>query len=286
MEQLVFAIFEYLVLVGLATAAQLLILVGPGLFLAFLIHRLSLSLQKQSVRLFGKTAYLVLFGWLGIMIHELGHALFSVLSSHRIVAIKLFELDPEDGTYGYVRHEYNSQDVYQVVGNFFIGVGPILLGTAVIYLTARWLLGPDVAATLRFARVDVRAFGSLETLELLMQSILLCATSLVGLLFNPALLGRWEFFLFIYLTLSVSSALALSPSDLAGALSGAQVFVLILLVLNFFTLWLGNFLQQFFFLLAEILAGFYGIMVFALLLSGLFALFLAPFSFFLGARRP
>ena len=39
-----------------------------------------------------------------------------------------------DGTLGYVEHAYNRRSLYQSVGNFFIGTGPIWFGSALVYL--------------------------------------------------------------------------------------------------------------------------------------------------------
>ena len=55
--------------------------------------------------------------------------------------MKLFDPDPETGTLGYVQHTYESSSLYQMAGNFFIGIGPILLGSALIYLFLYLLLG-------------------------------------------------------------------------------------------------------------------------------------------------
>jgi hypothetical protein len=50
-----------------------------------------------------------------------------------------------------------------VAGNFFIGIGPILLGTAVIYLLVRFLLGLDVMAA-RTVCITAADLGSWELL--------------------------------------------------------------------------------------------------------------------------
>lgn len=71
---------------------------------------------------------------IGTPIHELGHAVMCILFRHRIVEIKLLQLNSEDNTLGYVRHEYNRKSFYQVLGNLFIGLGPIFSGLAAILL--------------------------------------------------------------------------------------------------------------------------------------------------------
>ena len=75
--------------------------------------------------------------WLGTPIHELGHALFCVIFRHRITKIEFFKPDPVSGTLGYVEHKWNRHNLWQVLGNFFIGVGPVILGCAVLFAVSR-----------------------------------------------------------------------------------------------------------------------------------------------------
>lgn len=71
---------------------------------------------------------------IGTPIHELGHAFMCILFRHKIVEIKLFQLNSEDNTLGYVSHEYNQKSFYQVLGNLFIGLGPIFSGLTAIFI--------------------------------------------------------------------------------------------------------------------------------------------------------
>jgi hypothetical protein len=41
---------------------------------------------------------------------------------------------------GYVFHSYNRKSIYQTVGNFFIGIAPIISGTAALFLGLYFLL--------------------------------------------------------------------------------------------------------------------------------------------------
>ena len=40
--------------------------------------------------------------------------------------IRLFQPDLETGVLGYVNHSYNKRNMYKVLGNYFIGVAPIV----------------------------------------------------------------------------------------------------------------------------------------------------------------
>ena len=135
-------VFDYLGQSALLTLEQLLIVFGPVLALALILHRLSDQVRRRSAGLFGADFYTYLTAP-GVMVHEVGHAFFCVLFGHRIVSMRLFR-PGRDGTLGYVEHSWNRRNLYQSVGNFFIGTGPIWFGSALIYLLTAWLLGSRV----------------------------------------------------------------------------------------------------------------------------------------------
>ncbi|MGM0650191.1 MAG: hypothetical protein ACQES1_06750, partial [Bacteroidota bacterium] len=67
-------ILNYLLDAVTATLLQVLMLFGPLLVLAFLMHQVSRQVEKHSIRLMGLRGYLYAFGWLGTAVHETGHA--------------------------------------------------------------------------------------------------------------------------------------------------------------------------------------------------------------------
>lgn len=79
-------------------------------------------------------------GLIGTPIHELSHALMCIIFRHKITDMKLFQMDDESGTMGYVTHSYNPRNLYQKIGCFFIGVAPIICGSLVLHLLMLWLL--------------------------------------------------------------------------------------------------------------------------------------------------
>ena len=112
--------------------AALLFLVGvlPWIVIAFIMQLLSNLIRKSLAKIFGIQGYIYLT-CPGVMVHEIGHALFCVIFRHKIVEMKLFSPE-EDGTLGYVNHSYNPNSFYQRIGNFFIGTGPIWFGIVVL----------------------------------------------------------------------------------------------------------------------------------------------------------
>ena len=254
-----------------ATAAQLVLLLGPGLVLAALMHALSGFVDRRSGRVLGGAAY-VLFGWLGTAVHEIGHAVFCLLFGHRITGIKLFDFAPRDGTRGHVRHTFDPANPWQQVGNFFIGIGPILFGTLVIVAAARWLLGAEPLARMAEPLPQGGPVRSAGDALALARHVAGGAGAALGALLEPHRLLEWRAWVFLYLTFTVGSSISLSGPDLKGALAGFATLVLLVLLANLSTLWLGDVLGPGVAWLARWQAIGYAAMLFALLLNTLAAI--------------
>ena len=167
------------------TVLFLLIGVLPWIAVALVMQLLLNSIRKSLAKIFGIQGYIYLTAP-GVMIHEIGHAVFCLIFRHKIVEMKLFSPE-EDGTLGYVNHSYNPNSFYQRIGNFFIGTGPIWFGVAVLSLIS-WLLLPN--------EMQISDFFSLN------------------------FWGRWQSYIWLYLALTISSHITLSPPDLAGSVDG------------------------------------------------------------------
>jgi len=110
---------------------------GPPLLAALVMQFSAHFAQQGLARLFGVRAFSYLTAP-GVIIHELSHAIFCVLFGHRIKHIKLFA-PSSDGTLGMVEHQYNPRNPYHIVGNFFIGTGPIWGGGVLVWALLHWL---------------------------------------------------------------------------------------------------------------------------------------------------
>jgi len=256
---------------------QITLFLGPVLLLAFLMNFLSVFVEKRMISLFGRTYYLGLFGWLGVSIHELGHAFFCLVFGHRINEIVLFDPDPQSGTLGYVNHSYNSENLYHNIGNFFIGLGPVFFGALTMYFIAHKLIGPDFLESSSSA--SFMQFGEFSW-TLLWDQIQSAGVGFLGLaqhIFTSKNFLNWRFYLFIYLIFCIGSNITLSSLDIEGAIEGFASIVGVLLVANFLTLWLiGNATTSLLRDITSIFPEFYALMIFAIFMTAIVGILLLP----------
>jgi len=222
---------QRVILVSLeSTLEQTLPPLVPLLVLGWLIHLCSDLLEKSAVRLLGLKAYLYLIGWPGTLVHELGHAMFCPLFGHRITGMRLFTFSTRKQSAGYVCHSYNGRNPYHLIGNFFISIGPLVLGSAVIYLSLRYLAGlPPEANELLVSTKPLSADeGVLGLLWAFFQALKAIALKLIGCID----FSNYKFYLAGYLILSIGSAMTLSQRDIASAASGLGVILLLVFGIN------------------------------------------------------
>ena len=234
------AVLSYLWAAILASLTQIGIFLVPGLVLTLIMNYASTLMQRRALATIGKSWFLGLFGWLGTVIHELGHAFFCLIFRHKITAMKLFDPDPETGTLGYVEHTYDSSNIYQLAGNFFIGIGPILLGTALIYILLFLLLGLNpfnFVTNVDLATPHIYSWGILTTI---IQTFWTSSTGLISAIFSGNNLSTWQLYVFIYLAFAIGSSITLSPSDIKGTLKGLSVILILVFIFNLATVWAGD----------------------------------------------
>ncbi len=244
MEQNFVKLFEYLAESGIVTLNQLFILFGPLLLLTMVMDIIARLTVRLSYQIMGERVYLYIFGWLGTAVHELGHALFALIFGHKIEKIKLFT--PNSGkSLGHVEHRYSSKNPYQTSGNFFIGIGPVLLGAILLFLVSFFLFKINV---FRIAEengivISFEIFTSFETLKSTGINIGKGITEYVKFVFTNT--NWWKTVLFFYLFYSVGSSMRLSTTDIKSTFRGFLYMVLLLFLFNAATLWAGSFVLDF-----------------------------------------
>lgn len=232
-------VLDFIAQVVMMTVSQLVWLLGLifvfGL-LMFLCARFTRTTYIKSCGDFGTKLDVMVTGWIGTPIHELGHALFCVLFRHRIHEIVLYSPNSEDGTLGYVSHTFNENSRYQQIGNFFIGVGPILFGSIVLYALMYYLM-PGMILT--FADIEEQGVTLAQDItsgnwKNLVGSFFSSLGTISSALFDWRNIFNWKFWVFLYFSFCIASHMELSPPDIKGALSGLITFVFTVLFLNLF----------------------------------------------------
>lgn len=169
-------------------------------------------------------------GIIGTPIHELAHASMCVVFMHRIEDISLFRIG-DDGVLGYVEHSYNERNIYQRIGNYFIGVAPIVLGGGVLLLAMNFL-APDMYK--EFSEY-IEAFAILQSggvgFEWIAYAFVVLRGTFVAIING---LGNPEtmWYLFIVVALCIALHMNLSGADIRGSLSALPWLVGILAAVN------------------------------------------------------
>ncbi len=197
------------------------LLILIGIILGVLEGRANLYVQ----RVFGRKG-IMLTAWIGTPVHEFGHLIMCYLFRHDVKEFKLLALRRKDGVLGYVQHGWDPKSLYQNIGNFFIGMGPIFSGTAALIMGMYLLLPGSFSSFADFLALEPTRLDS----EILVQIFVLTA-ELFGSIFSAENVGNLNFWIYFALAIGISSHMALSKEDLKGASRGlVTIFFFIFLV--------------------------------------------------------
>lgn len=178
--------------------------------------------NKKFYENFGSSSKTVCYvtGAIGTPIHECAHALFCIIFGHKITDIKLFQINSIDGTLGYVNHSYNPKNIYHKIGNFFIGVAPIIVISIIQFLLAWWLL-PNFVINFDFNynTTDYNIGIIFDNIFLVLRSFFLNVT-------------HWQWWLFLFLGSFLALHMTLSKEDIKGSASGVTVLITIILIVD------------------------------------------------------
>jgi hypothetical protein len=215
------------------TFSQLAWLLGLLFIFGFILYFLARFTRTTYVKTAGSTLDIFVTGWIGTPIHELGHALFCLVFRHRIVEMKLYSPNSEDGTLGFVSHTYDPKSTYQKIGNFFIGIGPILFGTLVLYALLYYLVPNtrDVFSSIE-SQGKTLISGVHGQFSGIFKSLWGTTLNTLETLFKKSNFLEYKFWIFLYVSMCISSHMELSPPDIKGAWRGLVTLVLFFLVLN------------------------------------------------------
>jgi len=266
------AILLYLLNVLLSTVLQLFILLGPFVFLAFLMHQISRQSEKLSVQVMGRKAFLYVFAWLGVSVHELSHALFCIIFGHRIDDIVLFSPN-SNGTLGYVKHSYNRGSLYHNIGHFFIGLGPLIVGSLLLYVISYFLFGFHTGL-IQHIELKAETLYNLSALKMTGAAVLTNMKTYYHLIFNGTFTAWWKVVLLTYLLYAIGSSMTLSSADIKSASTGFFFFVIILFFFNLLTLWIGSFTKDAFISLSNRFSILYVLVIMSMIINLIFVFIL------------
>lgn len=212
----------------LISILELIYLVGIFIVVGLLLGFLEKLSNTFLVRAFGHRAVL-LTAWIGTPIHELGHLIQCFIWGHRVTRVKLLQLNNPNGVLGYVEHQYNLNSIYQQVGNFFIGLGPIFSGIGSL-IGGMYLLMPqsyanfkeEIHQNISFEKLDV------NVLKMIGGAVIAIIKSLFTLhnLINPS------FWIFLLIAISISSHIGLSKADIQNSVNGLVTLFSLLFLVN------------------------------------------------------
>lgn len=192
-----------------------------GLFIVFgFIYE---KIENKSVEYIQRTLGYngILLTGIGTVVHELSHYVMCLVFDHKITRAKLFRPieGKKDGVLGYVEHSYNKNSLYQRIGNFFIGIAPMIIGTLVICIAFRVLL-PNI-----YSNLNISSINSAELFKILGENL----NIVLKAIFELENLKDINFWIFIYLLTSISMHMSLSKADMRNSKSGlVAIFVLIM----------------------------------------------------------
>jgi hypothetical protein len=267
------SVLDYLKDVGIATLWQTFVLFGPLSILSLLMHFVAQWNETLSYKVMGKNVFLYGFGWLGTAIHELGHALFALIFFHKITDIKLFDAKGKGGSMGYVEHSYNKRNIYQNIGNIFIGIGPVLMGALMLFLITYLLFGISLNSYTGL-NSSLQSFTSVNGFFDFTKDAYLSIVNFMKIVLFSEQSNWWKITLLVYCLYAIGSSITLSPSDIKGAWQGFAFFLLVLIVFNLATLWMGNFTEKAFANISSYGSGLYFLITLSILVNLVFVLML------------
>lgn len=247
-----------------ATFSQIASLFAGVFIFGTIIHLISALTFNSLMKSFGRRGVYAV-AWLGTPVHELGHALFCIIFLHKITEISFFKPDPLTGRLGYVSHTWNRANPWAVLGNFFIGIGPVLLGSAALF-TLFYFLVPDSHRAWDSITAMVKGVDDGTSVGSYFRVLGDASLTMTGLIFTVPNLLSWQFWMFLYLAICITSNTRLSLADARGALSGLGCAVLPFLMLNLVALLVDSAAEEFFPFTAASLGVVYSIFILALIM--------------------
>lgn len=178
---------------------------------------------------------IILTGFIGTVVHEFSHYILCLVFGHKVTEVAWFRpiRGMQDGVLGYVQHSYNPTNLYQQIGNFFIGIAPLLLGSVFIFLLFKICLPKSARQFSELMTENMRGLTSSFTIGNILRLIVRQTGSLFKVLFTKENIKKPIFWIFLFMVYSISTHMSLSFADLQGALVGLGTILIGITVICF-----------------------------------------------------
>jgi hypothetical protein len=218
---------------GSRAMGQVLSATGCGIVLAIVPIILSAGILSPIARQNNIELNQSIFGFawrcfisLGVLLHEISHALMCLAFGHKITRFRPLSFDRETGIAGYVEHTWDRESSYQSMGNLFIGIAPLVAGCAAVYVAALLLLRQ---------RLFVTVSGLSTNLYHPDTAANAMARDLLSFIYGFACSLRFTqigTYLFIMVLLIVGNSIPLSWADIRNAFRSSLLVVVVFFVVN------------------------------------------------------
>jgi len=127
---------------------------------------------------------------------------------------------------GYVNHAYDNRNLWQVMGNFFIGIAPLFGGLLALYLVTLGMLDDAKRLLHLLTSMTLKDLNYFQPSELLTLNKELVTFLKAAYLSSPYQLVLWAYF-----CAAISLHLSPSKEDLKGAWIGFFLFIILCLAI-------------------------------------------------------
>lgn len=214
-----------------------------GIFVIFgFIFNLIENKNNQLIQQALGEKVIIFTGFIGTVVHEISHMIMALIFNHKIVKIELFRPRKykEDGILGFVRSTYNPNSIYQQVGNFFIGIAPMIFGTLTIWLLL--IIFSNNSYTMFLNNLNINLYYNYlqssnysNFINLLSHDVFL----LLKTIFSFDYIFNINHLFMLFLIYSIATHMTLSFADLKGSFKGLLVCFVVIFVITFLSNILG-----------------------------------------------
>lgn len=180
--------------------------------------------------------FIIFTGFIGTVVHEVSHLIMALIFNHKIVKVELFRPRKykEDGILGFVKSTYNPNSIYQQVGNFFIGIAPMIFGTLTIWLLFIIFSNNSYTIFLNYMNIGLytnylQSSNYSGFFNLLVHDVFL----LLKTIFSFDYIFNVNHLIMLFLIYSISTHMTLSLVDLKGSFRGLLVCFVVVFVITF-----------------------------------------------------